>query len=87
MNALVVTTIVTPMPPAQTPLEVSTAPATLDTLAVALMAHAWTLMSALMELTRVMQMQTAQTQLETIHVNASQDILGMAYSVKVSTVV
>ena len=49
----------TMMPPVLTPLEVSTAPATLDTLAMALMAHAWTLMNVLRGLTDVTIMLSA----------------------------
>ena len=77
-------TTVTLMPPVLTPLEASTALATLDTLAVALMAHAWTLMSALMEVTPVMSMQTAQTQLETTLVNATLATMELDSIVKVS---
>ena len=80
MSALEMSTTVTLMPPALTPLEVSTAPATLDTLAMALMAHAWTLMSVMKKLTDVMSTQTAPTQLETTLVNATLATLVMDFS-------
>ena len=83
MSAQEVTITVIPMPPVLTPLKVSTAPATLDTLAMDLMAHAWTLMNALIEVIYAMSMQIAQTQLETTHVIVTLVTLEMDFNVKV----